>query len=92
MDTAIIDLWRAALMTAAVVAGPFLGVALAVGLATSLIQAATQMQENVLSFVPKLIAVGLVMAIAGHWILGNLTNYASASMEATVQIAREARQ
>ena len=57
-----LDLWSRALITMASVAAPFLVVALVVGLAIALIQTATQLQESVLAFVPKLAAALLVMA------------------------------
>lgn len=84
----LFDVWRNALVTMAAVAAPFLLSALAVGLATALIQAATRMQENVLSFVPKIIAVLLVMSLAGPWMLGRLTRYTTEAFEASVITAR----
>lgn len=90
MDSvSLLDLWRGAIATTGAVAAPFLLAALAVGLLTSLIQAATQMQENVLSFVPKLIAVGLVLALAGPWVMGRMTRYTNEAFEATVTTARD---
>jgi len=88
MDGHLLDIWRAALTTASLVAAPFLVAALAVGLVMSLIQAATQMQENVLAFVPKMIAVGLVLLIAGHWVLGQLTAYTRSAVDVAVQIGK----
>jgi flagellar biosynthetic protein FliQ len=87
----VFDLWREGLEVAAVVAAPFLLGALAVGLITSLIQAATQIQENVLSFVPKLIAVGLVLALGGNLLLDKLSRYATASIEYAITAEDEAR-
>ena len=94
MNTApsVLDLWQSGLVTAAQVAGPFLVAALAVGLLTSLIQAATQLQENILSFVPKLIAVGLVMVMSGHLLLDKLQTYTRTTIDATAVWAKEARQ
>ena len=88
MDGQLLDIWRAALTTASLVAAPFLVAALAVGLVMSLIQAATQMQENVLAFVPKMIAIGLVLLIAGHWVLGHLTAYTRSAVDVAVQIGK----
>jgi flagellar biosynthetic protein FliQ len=51
------------------VAGPVLLVALVVGLLVSVFQAITQIQELTLAFIPKIIAVGLVIAFAGPWML-----------------------
>ena len=85
----ILDLWREALSVAAYVAAPFLLAALAIGLVTSLIQAATQIQENILSFVPKLIAVGLVMTLSGHLLLDRLTRFTVSSWNATLSIGKQ---
>lgn len=93
METGLpLDVWREGLLTAAAVAAPFLVAALAVGLMTALIQAATQMQDNVLSLVPKLVAVGLVLAIAGSWLLDRTTRYTERSFTTIVEISHEGRQ
>ncbi len=84
----LLDLWRDGLMTAAAVSAPFLLAALAVGLLASLLQAATQMQENILSFVPKLIAVGLVLLVAGGWLIDRVGGYTTRSIESIVTIGK----
>ena len=71
----IVDLARNAIMLALLVAGPMLVVALGVGLVVSVIQAVTQIQEQTLSFVPKLVAVGATFLIALPWILQLLIKY-----------------
>ena len=86
----IFDLWHSGLVTAAWVAAPFLLVALGVGFITSLLQAATQLQENAISFVPKVVAAALVLILAGPWLLSHLTQFASASMDTIVELGREA--
>ena len=48
----------------------FIGVALAIGLVIGLLQSATQIQEQTLTFVPKLAGVALVILLTGHWMLG----------------------
>jgi flagellar biosynthetic protein FliQ len=57
------------------VAGPLLLVALAVGLVISILQAATQINEATLSFIPKLIAMMAVLLVAGPWMLSLLVDY-----------------
>ncbi len=57
------------------ISAPFLLVGLAVGLLVSIIQAATQIQEPTLSFIPKIIATGAVIAIGGPWMLSQLVSY-----------------
>ena len=82
----LLDLWRDALYYMALVASPFLILGLFVGLFVSLLQAATQMQENILSLVPKLLSVGLVMLVAGSWLMSELTGFAIKSIGSIVKI------
>jgi len=63
-DVIVYDLWRGALMTIVTVAAPFVILALVVGLTMSIVQAATQLQENVLSFVPKIVALAATLRFA----------------------------
>ena len=56
-------------------AAPLLLVALVVGLLVGIFQAATQINEMTLSFIPKLIAMAATMAIAGPWMLKLIVNY-----------------
>lgn len=71
----VVDLARNMLMTALLVAAPMLVVALAVGLVVSVIQAVTQVQEQTLSFVPKLVGVGATFIIALPWIIQIMVKY-----------------
>jgi flagellar biosynthetic protein FliQ len=68
-DGSVIDIAVQAILLATKLAAPILGVALAVGLLIGLLQSATQLQEQTLSFVPKLAGVALVLVFAGHWML-----------------------
>jgi flagellar biosynthetic protein FliQ len=61
-----------ALAVAMKVAMPMLLAGLIVGLAVSIFQAATQIQEPTLSFIPKILAMGVVVAFAGPWMLDEL--------------------
>lgn len=56
-------------------AAPLLLVALAVGLVVGIFQAATQINEMTLSFIPKLVALAAALAVAGRWMLGTLMDY-----------------
>ncbi|MGB7757788.1 MAG: flagellar biosynthesis protein FliQ [Salinisphaera sp.] len=56
-------------------AAPMLGTALLVGLLISLFQAATQINEMTLSFIPKILAVFVVVIIAGPWLIGEITDF-----------------
>lgn len=57
------------------VAAPILLTALAVGLLVSLFQAATQINEMTLSFIPKIIAVVTVVIVSGPWVLDTLSDF-----------------
>jgi len=74
-DTAVIEVAMQAMIVAAKLAGPILITALAVGFGISLVQSATQIQEFTLSFVPKIIAVGLVILLAGNWMLHEMVSF-----------------
>ena len=65
----VLDIGRQALWLAVLLAGPMLGAALAVGLFIGVIQAATQIQEMTLSFIPKLLALVVVLFVVGPWML-----------------------
>ncbi|HEY4130642.1 MAG TPA: flagellar biosynthesis protein FliQ [Gemmatimonadaceae bacterium] len=71
----VIDLARNAIMLALLISGPMLIVALIVGLTVSVLQAVTQIQEQTLAFVPKLIGVSAVFLLALPWVLQLLVKY-----------------
>jgi flagellar biosynthetic protein FliQ len=81
----LIDLWRSALMVTVAVSAPFLIVGLAVGLIVAVIQTATQLQESILAFVPKLAAALVVIALAGPWILDKLGRFTTAAFTAQTE-------
>ena len=57
------------------IALPVLLVSLVVGLAVSIFQAVTQIQEQTLTFIPKVVAMAAVVVIAGPWMLGQIVSY-----------------
>ena len=65
----VTDLARNAMMVALLVSAPMLAVALIVGLIVSILQTVTQIQEQTLSFVPKLVGVAVVFLVALPWML-----------------------
>jgi flagellar biosynthetic protein FliQ len=87
-SASVIDLFRGALVCAVEVGAPFIVAALAVGLLASLLQAATQLSEGALSFVPKVAAVGLVLVFMGPWLLARLTHYTQTTAERVVEVSR----
>mgnify|MGYP003339853318 CR=1 FL=1 len=76
MDTAmVVDLGRQALWITMLVASPLLLVGLAIGLVIGIFQAATSINEQTLSFIPKFIALGLTLSAAGGWMINTLVDY-----------------
>ena len=71
----VIDLSRDAILTALTVAAPMLLIALGVGLIVSIIQSVTQIQEQTLTFVPKLVLVGGAFIVGLPWLLQILIKY-----------------
>ncbi|PJO60692.1 flagellar biosynthesis protein FliQ [Burkholderia pseudomallei] len=71
----VMTLAHQAMYIGLLLAAPLLLVALAVGLVVSLFQAATQINEATLSFIPKLLAVAATMVIAGPWMLSMMIDY-----------------
>jgi len=70
-----VDLMRNLLQTALLLAIPILGTATAVGLLVSFVQSITSLQEQTLTFVPKLICVSLAIVLASNFILKTLTDF-----------------
>ena len=77
MEAELVRVAREALMLALLLSLPVLGAALVVGLVVSVLQTATQVQEQTLSFVPRLAAALLALAIAGPWIGAQLVRFTS---------------
>ena len=71
----VLTMGQEALWTLFLVSAPVLGIALAVGLLVSLFQAITQINEATLTFIPKLVAAMLVLAVAGPWMLSIMVDY-----------------
>lgn len=71
----MLNIARDALTTALLVAAPALVLSLVVGVGISILQATTQIQEQTLTFVPKIIAVMLAILLLGRWMLGVLLQF-----------------
>jgi flagellar biosynthetic protein FliQ len=72
----VISLAEKAVFTTLIVCGPLLLLALVIGLVVSIFQATTQIQEQTLAFVPKIVAVLLGLIFFGPWMLSTLVSYA----------------
>tara|TARA_S200000501_G_scaffold67480_2_gene58914 strand:- start:1498 stop:1761 length:264 start_codon:yes stop_codon:yes gene_type:complete len=66
---------RETLFVVAYVCAPVLGIALVVGLAVGIFQAITSIQEMTLTFIPKILAVGIVLLLLTNWFIDLLVNY-----------------
>ncbi len=71
----VLAIAQQALVVTLLLSGPLLLTALVVGLAVSIFQAATQINEMTLSFIPKLVATFAVMMLAGPWMLQQFVDY-----------------
>ena len=74
-DADVTEIALRTMLLAAKVAAPILLTALLVGFMISLFQAATQIQEPTLSFVPKMIAVAIALLVTGNWVLSQLVSF-----------------
>lgn len=73
--TTVIEIGRGAIEVLLVVSSPLFITALAVGLLVSIFQAATQINEATLSFVPKVVGIFVTLLVAGPWMITLLTDY-----------------
>jgi flagellar biosynthetic protein FliQ len=74
-ETQVIEIVNRALYLIVKVSAPMLLVSLIVGLVISILQTVTSIQEQTLTFVPKVLAIFLALMVLGNWMLGELTGY-----------------
>lgn len=72
----VMSIARETLLTAMLLAAPPLGIGILVGLIISIFQAVTQIQEQTLTFVPKIFAIFIALLIFGPWMLNLITEFA----------------
>lgn len=85
--TLALELVRHAVQLTLVAAAPLLATALLIGLVVSLIQAVTQVQEQTLSFIPKLLGIGLVLVLTLPWMLRQLVEFLVETLRSLPTIA-----
>ena len=73
--TTVIEIGRGALELTLLISAPLFIAALVTGLIVSILQAATQINEATLSFVPKLVAIFITLILAGPWMITLMTDY-----------------
>jgi flagellar biosynthetic protein FliQ len=71
----VMTIGQQAMQVTLMISAPVLGVGLAVGLLVSIFQAATQINEMTLSFIPKLFAMFITLVLAGPWMIGTLVDF-----------------
>jgi len=76
-DSQVLEIVTNAMLLASKLAGPLLLTALALGVLVSLIQTVTQIQEMTLTFVPKVLAMMIVLIVSGNWMLREATSFTS---------------
>ncbi len=84
----VINIAQNALMMVLYISAPLLGISLIVGLAVSIFQATTQIQEQTLSFIPKILSVIIAVAAFGSWMLSTLTDYTNNLFQNILQYIR----
>lgn len=85
----IMKLGQDTLRTTAMVSAPLLGAALVTGLIISVLQAITQINEATLTFIPKMIVIGLVLIFAGPWMIDILSQFTIGLFENLAMFVRE---
>lgn len=88
-DQLIITLSQDALKTAVLVGGPLLAAALIIGLCVSVFQAVTQINEATLTFIPKIVVIGIVIVLAGPWMLDVMSRFTIGLFENISTYVRE---
>lgn len=81
MEAYIVSITKQAIFLTLILTGPPVAAAMMVGLVISLIQATTQVQEQTLTFVPKLVAVMLTLILVGPWTMVQLVNFAHSLLD-----------
>jgi flagellar biosynthetic protein FliQ len=83
---AVLTIAQQALFVTVLVSAPLLLTALLVGLVVSIFQAATQINEMTLSFIPKLVAIFAVLLFAGPWMIAQLVDYVQRLFQSIPQV------
>jgi len=85
-DVLIMHIAVSTMILATKLAAPILLTSLVIGFGVSVMQSVTQIQEVTLSFVPKLVGVGVVILVSGHWMLNQIIDFTHSLFEALPQL------
>ncbi len=88
-EDVVLHLGQNALKTLTLLSAPLLLSTLVIGLIISIFQALTQINENTLTFVPKMIVIGIILVLAGPWMLDVMSSYTVNLFESVATIVRE---
>ncbi|MBS1254003.1 MAG: hypothetical protein MAG451_03059 [Anaerolineales bacterium] len=86
-DAMVLQLWQDAAVLMLMLAAPLLGVSMLVGLTVSVFQAMTQINEMTLTYVPKLVAIGLALALLGRWMLNHMLRFMTSVLNSLPALA-----
>jgi flagellar biosynthetic protein FliQ len=84
----VISLGTEAIKTIMLLAGPMLIAAMAIGILVSVLQAITQINESTLTFIPKMVAIVIVLVVMAPWMLETMQHYASEVLTHAGEIGR----
>ena len=84
--TPIFDILQTAVLVTAKVFAPILLLSMAVGVIIAIFQAATSIQEQTLTFVPKLIIIGIILVMCGSWILSTMVDFTESIFAAMLEL------
>ncbi|MBQ0051576.1 MAG: flagellar biosynthesis protein FliQ [Treponema sp.] len=84
----IVSLMRGGVFQVFILCAPILGAALVVGLLVAIFQATTSIQEQTLTFLPKMLVILLVIALIGGWMFALMSNYATGLFSQIPRLAR----
>ncbi len=85
---AVLEVFHDALMLALMLCGPMLIISIIVGLVISIIQAATQVHEQTITFVPKLVAIALILLLTGPWMMNQMNEFTVKLFDLISQISQ----
>ena len=83
---AVMDVFHYAMLVAMKIAAPILLISMGVGLIISIFQAATQIHEQTLTFVPKLIAIAVILVLCGGWMMSTISDFYTYIMDFIVNM------
>ncbi len=87
-DTTVIDIGQKALIVTLTVCAPILGVGLVIGLVISVFQAATQIHEASLTFIPKMVGIAVALIFFGPWMIQQIVSYTTNLLQSIPTLVR----